>query len=284
MAEPLLSVVVCTHDRHADLARCLGALARLEDPVDVTVVDSGSRVPCAALVHDVLPAARYIYESEPGLSRARNRGTAEAQCEIVAFIDDDAAPLPNWAARIVHGFAVARVGCVGGTCAPAFAADRPDWLSDRLLQYAGITRFEGTPKAVEHPRDYPFGANVAFRRSTMLEAGGFREELGREGSSLLSGEESDLIGRVRDAGWAIWLQPDAVVLHTVAAERCVGRYYWRRLWWQGISRARAGVSAAGAARLLVAAPVRLGLWVVTRDRVHLYRVAETGGFVRECLF
>ena len=88
---------------------------------------------------------------------------------------------------------------------------------------------------------------------------------------------------MRADGWTIWLQPDAVVFHTVAPERCHGSYYWRRLWWQGVSRARAGVSVLGAARIVVAAPVRLVLWAVTRDRVHLYRVAETGGFLRECL-
>ena len=100
MAEQLLSVVVCTHDRHADLAHCLEALAVLEDPVDVVVVDSGSDFPCATLVQELLPGARYFYESEPGLSRARNRGVAEARSGLVAFIDDDAAPLPEWAGRI----------------------------------------------------------------------------------------------------------------------------------------------------------------------------------------
>ena len=34
-------------------------------------------------------------------------------------------------------------------------------------------------------------------------------------------------------------------------------------------------------RLLVAAPVRLVLWLATRDRVHLYRTAETAGYLAE---
>jgi glycosyltransferase involved in cell wall biosynthesis len=276
----MLSVVVCTHDRHEDLVVCLRSLAALEDDVDVVVVDSGSTQPCVALVHGLLPSARYIYEPKPGLSRARNRGLAEARNDLVAFVDDDAAPRRDWARKIEAAFADPEVVCVGGTCAPAFAAERPAWLSDRLLQYAGITHFGSGSRAVAESRDYPFGANVAFRRSAVLAAGGFREELGRDGKSLLSGEEADLIGRLDGT---IWLQPDAVVDHTVAPERCNGSYYRRRLWWQGVSRARAGVTAWGAARLVVAAPVRLGLWAVTRDRVHLYRVAETGGFLRECL-
>jgi hypothetical protein len=85
-------------------------------------------------------------------------------------------------------------------------------------------------------------------------------------------------------GWKIWLEPSAVVDHAVHAERCRSRYYWRRLWWQGITRARAQESRVGAGlRLLVAAPVRLCLYAATRDRVYLYRIAETGGYLAERL-
>jgi len=284
VAERLLGVVVCTHDRPDDLARCLLALARLDDPVEVVVVDSGSSVPCEALVRRLLPTARYVYEPLPGLSRARNRGLRETECELVAFVDDDAAPASDWAARLVPAFGDERVGCVGGACVPAFASARPRWLSDKLLQYAGITRFGSRARVSTGSSDYPFGANVAFRRAAVLAAGGFREELGRTGSTLLSGEEADLIDRLRAADWTIWLQPDAVVVHSVAAERCRGSYYWRRMWWQGVTRARAGASAASTVRIVAAAPLRLVLWLVTRDRVHLYRIAETGGFLRTCLF
>ena len=283
MSMPILSVVVCTHDRLAPLERCLRALSKLEDAVDIVVVDSGPTVPCEALVRSVLPAARYLVEPEPGLSRARNRGLAAAACELVAFVDDDAAPSPDWAGAIVAPFADTAVGCVGGTCTPVFESPRPEWLSDRLLQYAGITHFGTHARPAADSSEYPFGANIAFRLDAVTGAGGFREELGRIGSSLLSGEEADLIERLRTAGWTVWLQPDAVVSHSVSRERCLGSYYWRRLWWQGVSRARAGVSLRAALRLVVAAPLRLVLWLVTRDRVHLYRIAETAGFLRTCL-
>jgi GT2 family glycosyltransferase len=284
MSTPVLSVVICTHDRPDALERCLRALARLDDAVDVVVVDSGPTIPCGALVQHVLPDARYLLEPTPGLSRARNRGLAAAACDLVAFVDDDAAPASDWAGAIVGAFDDAAVGCAGGTCAPAFEAERPSWLSDRLLQYAGITRFGSVARPSSGSSEYPFGANVAFRRGAATGAGGFREELGRIGSSLLSGEEADLIDRMRAAGWTVWLQPDAVVSHSVSPERCSSSYYWRRLWWQGVSRARAGASVRTGARLVAAAPVRLVLWLVTRDRVHLYRVAETAGFLHTCLF
>jgi len=284
VAEPLLSVIVATRDRPAQLAACLEALAALEDPVEVVVVDSASPTPCGRIAErflDRIPRLRYLYEQQPGLSRARNRGVAEASCELVAFVDDDAAVTPDWARRLTAAFDDARVGCAGGTCRPRFESARPGWLSERLLQFAGVTRIGSTPRAARSGAEYPFGANICFRRAALAEAGGFREELGRSGRRLLSCEESDAIDRLRERGWLVWLQPDAVVDHAVAAERCSSAYYWRRLWWQGVSRARGERSLRLALRLVVAAPVRFLLWLATRDRVHLYRTAETAGYLVE---
>jgi glycosyltransferase involved in cell wall biosynthesis len=282
-----LSVVVCTHDRPADLERCLDALAALDELPEVIVVDSASDPPCEELVAGYegrLPGLVYVYEPKPGLSRARNRGLALTRAPVVAFVDDDAAPRADWSREIVAPFASdPSIGCVGGACVPAFedGALRPAWLSDRLLQFAGITRFGEEPRVARSSAEWPFGANIAFRVSA-LERDPFRESLGRHGTTLLSGEESALVETVRRSGWRIWLEPRAVVDHAVHRERCSSAYYWRRLWWAGVSRARAeeGRAATGL-RLTLAAPVRLLLYAITRDRVYLYRSAETAGFLVE---
>jgi glycosyltransferase involved in cell wall biosynthesis len=284
---PQLSVVVCTHNRSDDLARCLEALARLDEKPQVIVVDSASEPPCEPLVagyKTVLPGLVYEYEPEPGLSRARNRGVARACGPIVAFLDDDAAPRPDWSREIATPFARnATIGCVGGACVAFFEGDaeRPRWLSERLLQFAGITRFGDVGRPARSSAEWPFGANMAFRVSA-LDPDPFPEELGRNGTTLLSGEESALVERLGAGGWIIWLEPRAVVDHTVTRERCRSSYYWRRLWWAGVTRARrADVGASSGLRLVLAGPVRALLYLLTRDRVYLYRAAETAGFLVE---
>ena len=281
-----LTVVVCTHNRPRDLRRCLDGLADLEERVEVIVVDSASEPDCRKAVESArLRWVRYVREQEPGLSRARNRGIAEASGRIIAFLDDDAAPRSDWARRIVEAFdANSAIGCVGGACVARFEVDggRPSWLSDRLLQFAGITRFGETPREARSSAEWPFGANIAFRADALRVGGPFAEELGRHGRTLLSGEEFGLVADLRSAGWVIWLEPRAIVDHTVHRERCDSRYYWRRLWWAGVSRARSRHAASSVAfRLLIAAPIRLSLYALTRDRVHLYRTAETAGFFAE---
>lgn len=278
MAE--LSVVVCTHERPDDLDRCLAGLAALEEPVEVIVVDSASAVPCRGLVERwgaSIASLAYVYVSEPGLSLARNAGIDRARGSIVAFIDDDAVPAPDWSRAIVQAFVRGDVGCVGGACRAAFTAPRPRWLSERLLQLAGITRFGETPREPRSSAEWPFGANMAFRREALADAGPFSTALGRDGRSLLSGEDSDMVQRVLTCGWRVWLEPAALVDHSVHPDRCRGGYYWRRLWWNGISRA-VTPSARVSARLLAAVPIRLVLWAAVRDRVYLYRLAESAGY------
>jgi glycosyltransferase involved in cell wall biosynthesis len=278
---PDISVVVCTHERPRDLTRCLDSLVEIGADVDVIVVDSASRHPCRALVDGYrgrLPSVRYRYVSEPGLSRARNAGVAAAAGDIVAFIDDDASPQPGWDERLRSAFAEhPRAGCVGGACLARFAARRPRWLSERLLQLSSITRWGEHPCRPRSSAEWPFGANMAFRAEALAATGEFSVALGRVGSSLLSGEDSDMVQRVLASGWEVWLEPRAAVLHTVHPERCCSSFYWRRLWWAGVSRAKAP-SLRVAVRLALAAPIRLGLWLATRDRYYLYRTAESAGY------
>jgi len=284
MSELSLSVVVCTHDRPADLERCLNGFAALRRPVQVVVVDSASEPPAEDVVAPFrarMPLLRYVYEPLPGLSTARNRGVRETAGEVVAFVDDDAIPAPDWADELLAPFERAEVGCAGGECRPRFECARPPWLSDALLAFAGITSFGGGSRQARSRAEWPFGANIAFRRAALEQAGGFSPELGRVGTSLLSYEDTAMVERVTAAGWEVWLRPAAVVEHTVSAQRCRGRYYWRRSWCNGVSRARHEPTLAMAAKRLVALPLHLGRFALRRDRIDLYRTAESCGYATE---
>lgn len=282
---PLLSLVVCTHERARRLVTCLEAIARLEDPVELIVVDSASSPPVEAEVArfaDRIERLIYLYEPQPGLSLARNTGIAAASCEIVAFVDDDAAPEPDWARRILAGFDSPEVSCVGGSCEPVFEAPRPAWMSDRLLALAGVSSFGSEAHAVTCSADFPFGANIAFRRSALVSVGGFDPSLGRRGSSLLSGEESAVVRALLARGQRVRIEPSAVVRHTVCLERLQASYYRRRFFWQGVTRARMGGRLRRAGGLAIEAPSHLMAWARTGDRYYLYRAgAETVGHLAE---
>jgi GT2 family glycosyltransferase len=273
--------VVCTHERAEELSGCLDALAACHATVQVVVVESGSTIPCRAVVEryrEHIPDLRYVHVPEPGLSRARNAGIAMSDGRVIAFLDDDASPEPGWDRWVLAAFRDdSAVGCVGGACLPRFAGPRPRWLSDRLLQFASVTRFGERAREPRSSAEWPFGANMAFRRQALVDVGDFSVALGRNGANLLSGEDSDMVERVLRAGWRVWLEPRAAVLHTVHAERLRSRFYWRRLWSAGAGRAQ-NPSARTTVRLAAAVPIRLLLWLTTRDRIYLYRLAESIGY------
>lgn len=92
-----VTVVICTRNRPALLRRCLSAVARLYPaPTQVIVVDNSPQGDPATekVVREF--GARYTREPKAGLSHARRRGLDECETDDVAFLDDDAIPLPNW--------------------------------------------------------------------------------------------------------------------------------------------------------------------------------------------
>jgi cellulose synthase/poly-beta-1,6-N-acetylglucosamine synthase-like glycosyltransferase len=163
--------------------------------------------------------SRYIVEPVVGLSRARNRGARECNAEVVAYLDDDAIPDPEWLSAIVREFKDPQVMVVTGQTLPLrveteaerlFAAlggfdiadqerrvlDRqcPDWFE--LASFGGIGN----------------GGNMAFRRSAFDLWPGFDERLGA-GTSLSGGEEHHAFFALIDRGYRVVYTPLAVVRH-----------------------------------------------------------------------
>jgi glucosyl-dolichyl phosphate glucuronosyltransferase len=79
----------------------------------------------------------YLVEPKPGLSNARNIGTAAALGRIVAFIDDDARACPSSAKELLDAHAAfeGRAGIVGGPIVPRWTNEKPAWMDKPLLGY-----------------------------------------------------------------------------------------------------------------------------------------------------
>jgi len=121
---PPITVVVCTRDRTATLARCLNSLRALSyQTFEVIVVDNAPAANDTAMLVERLsvewPLLRYLREERPGLDWARNRGFAEARHEIVAYTDDDVRVDRNWLTGVASAFADPSVMLVTGLVAPA---------------------------------------------------------------------------------------------------------------------------------------------------------------------
>ncbi|MHB8669982.1 MAG: glycosyltransferase family 2 protein [Acidimicrobiales bacterium] len=241
----LVSVVVCTRDRPVILASCLELLQQLHyDNFEVIVVDNApsseqTRSCFIDLVGDD-QRFRYVQEPLPGLSRARNRGLAEAKAQYVAFTDDDVMVDPWWLEGIVAGFARDPLtGCVTGLVPPAELDDPAQQFFDRRYSWSSHleTRvFDLNGRGDESPL-YPFsaglfgtGANFAVDRELLEDLGGFDEALGA-GSPAGGGEDLDAFVRVLRAGRSLVYEPSAIVWHV---HRASARALRRQLFYYGV--------------------------------------------------
>jgi GT2 family glycosyltransferase len=235
-----LTVVVCSYtlDRWDDLCAALDSLrAQTRRPEQLVLVSDGD--------DDLLARARAAFPdvlclpntATKGLSGARNTGVQAATGDVVAFLDDDAAAAPDWAERILTGYAEPDVMGVCGHVAPAFRAPRPGWFPDEFLWVLGCS-YTGLPTARADVRN-PIGANMSFLREAFAVAGGFDTAIGRLGADAAGCEETEFSIRARAAlpGARVVLEPAAGCRHTVPADRLTRVYFRRRCRAEGRSKA-----------------------------------------------
>jgi GT2 family glycosyltransferase len=237
------SVIICTHNRVEDLRETLKAVSQLvyaEGELEILVVDNASQDETRQTVMDAaagMPQLKYLREDKLGLSHARNTGIANAAGEFVAFLDDDAAPIPAWLEKLEKCFRNPRVACVGGRVKPVWRTltGWPDWLHPRLIGYFTVIDHDDF-REFGYP-NCPAGTNVAFRKAVFDEVGAFDPNLGRTGTSLLSNEEADLCVAIAQAGYRILYTPEAVVHHKVHENRLTREWVLDRSYWGGVSSA-----------------------------------------------
>ncbi|MCX4749927.1 glycosyltransferase [Kitasatospora sp. NBC_01287] len=238
-ALPTLTVVICafTPRRWGDLCAAVRSVHGQRHRAEqlLLVVDHCPEL--AARARRELPDLTVLASAgPPGLSGARNTGTAAAQGEVVAFLDDDAAAEPDWTLRLLAGYRDPAVLGVGGLVLPWWETGRPAWFPPEFDWVVGCS-YRGLPERPEAVRNL-IGANMSFRRAELLAAGGFRTDLGRVGSRPLGGEETELCLRLaaRHPGAVLRYDPAAAVRHHVPGARTDFSYFRARCYAEGCSK------------------------------------------------
>lgn len=238
-----LSVVICAYTtrRWADLCRSVDSVLEQvgRDTEVIVVIDH-----CDEL--QTLVSDRYRGEDrvkvipnteQQGLSGARNTGVGAAHGDVVAFLDDDAEADAGWAQRLIAHYQDPAVAGVGGYAEAVWPDVRPAWMPREFDWVVGCS-YIGQPTSVAPVRN-PIGCNMSLRRSAVESAGGFKSEVGRVGSVPVGGEETELCIRVRAGHHSaqILFDPDMRVHHHVSSDRTTIRYFVRRCYHEGLSKA-----------------------------------------------
>jgi glycosyltransferase involved in cell wall biosynthesis len=236
-----LSVVTCTYStsRTAQLAVLIEALASQTVPADqvIVVVDHSPELlpELRARLPDALVTPNL---HEQGLSGGRNTGIECATGDIVAFIDDDAIPQPDWLERLRDAYADPAVIGAGGQVQPRWDGEMPAWFPVEFGWVVGCG-YSGLPDTSTTVRNF-IGCNMSFRRMEIAGAGGFRIDLGRIGLAPVGCEETEFCIRlIRDRpGRQLRFESAARVEHYVPRNRMTWAYFRSRCYSEGRSKAR----------------------------------------------
>jgi glucosyl-dolichyl phosphate glucuronosyltransferase len=265
-----VSVVIPTYNRSTSLAGLLESLRGQQCEglrFEVVVVDNNSTDNTREVVSSFAncePPMRYVFEDRQGSSHARNAGILQSQSAIVAFIDDDIRPAPNWISTVKSSFDEhPEIGFVGGKVLPVWTETPPDWLTSEhwsplaLLDYGDLS-FCLEPAKVTGV----IGANLAVRRTLFERVGMFSPKVQIVKGSTGGMEDHELIDRLWRAGIIGMYVPELVVHAPVEPERTRKKYH--RRWHRGHGRTYA---------ILREERMEKASWYLFGVPAHLYRQA-----------
>ncbi len=226
-----LPVIIVSYNTCALLRDCLASLRTATLPLRPIVVDNASSDGSAAMVAAQFPEVELIAAGENlGFARANNLGlerVLSSAAEYCLLLNPDAQLTAGALEQLVAFLAAhPRVGMVaprllytdGSFQAAAFRfptllmalfdiwPPRGPGLG-RLYHHPLNGRYPQDGGAVPFAIEHPLGAAMLVRVATVREVGGFDQAL------WLYAEEVEWCWRMRQAGWAIWQEPRATVVH-----------------------------------------------------------------------
>ena len=163
---------------------------------------------------------RYIHVKELGLHNGRNTAALEGKGEIIVYIDDDVIAPQGWLHELCQPFYDKNVGGVAGKVIPQWEVPPPDWVKILHPSYFSLLDEGDDIQEMKQPNT-PYGCNMAYRRSIILELGGFPPD-GVGGSKIewhRGDGETGFAKKVYEHGYQIIYTGKAWLFHRIPPKR-----------------------------------------------------------------
>lgn len=209
------TVIICAFNGVKVLPDCLRTLRASRDVAfETIVVDNGSADGSAELVRRDFPDVKLIAAGRNlGFAGGNNLGIRAARGELIVLLNQDTEVPPEWLARLCVPFARdPRIGAVG--CKLLYPGGRIIQHAGGVLYPNGLTQHLGNGEEDRGQWDAPgerlyvTGAALGLRRAALRQAG-----LLDPAYYPAYYEEIDLLFRLNRAGWKIWYEPAASLVH-----------------------------------------------------------------------
>ena len=223
MSKPLIAVIVVTHNRKDDLARCLESVAQQQyESLETIVVDNGSTDGTAELVrHRYSGCTLCISEKNAGTSVTRNAAIKLSRGEYIWFLDSDAYITDAGLGQVLVGLfdRNPNIGAIGGE-AVVDTNNQIIGVKRQILERNGMLRsdflLDLKPLEFLSVECLPT-CNLFVRRKAIQEIGGF------DPLFFFFLEDTDLTYRMYKAGYQLGVLGRMPVIHSFS-ERSRARH------------------------------------------------------------
>jgi glycosyltransferase involved in cell wall biosynthesis len=205
---PTISIIVPAFNEEAVIGECIDSLLHLDYPehlLEIIVIDDASTDRTSEILSG-FSRIQVLSGGHHGPSAARNRALKLAKGEFIAFTDADCVVPPEWLKELMRGFESDLIAGVGGIQKPRQDASEMELSVDKVFNLLGFVANYSRKKPQLGLIDHNASCNVIYRKSVLIQLGGFDE-------GLWPGEDVELDYRITKAGYRLVQNPHAAVRH-----------------------------------------------------------------------
>ncbi|MFZ5574358.1 MAG: glycosyltransferase family 2 protein [Pseudomonadota bacterium] len=226
-SQPKVSVLIPAHNEERVIGNALAAATAIDYPTyEVVVVDDGSTDDTRSVVESYARRGKVRL-----ITKLQNEGKAMAlndalPClngDIVLIMDADAEPEPGILRHMLPHFEHARVAAVTGN--PRVKNVDTFLARLQLIEFSSIVSLLRRSQRIWGRIMTVSGVVAAFRKSALLDVGGFSPEMPTE--------DIELTWKLQRRFWDIRYEPNALVWMTVPSTLS-GLLHQRRRWSRGL--------------------------------------------------
>lgn len=224
---PSVSVLIPAHNEEQVIANALIAATAINYPdFEVVVVDDGSTDQTRSVVEPFVKSGQVrliAKQQNEGKAMALNDALPCLNGEIVLIIDADAEPAPDILIHMLPHFEHARVAAVTGN--PRVKNVDTFLARLQLIEFSSIVSLLRRSQRIWGRIMTVSGVVAAFRKSALLDVGGFSPEMPTE--------DIELTWKLQRRFWDIRYEPQALVWMTVPSTLSA-LFSQRRRWSRGL--------------------------------------------------
>jgi glycosyltransferase involved in cell wall biosynthesis len=228
--KPVITVGLCVRNGECLLRNAVDSIINQDFPsekVQVIFVDDGSVDRTPKIIQEYLEyfgsRAKFFQSSWKGLGHARNLITKQSEGEYLLFVDADEVLTKNYITMQVD---VMEKNPTVAITAGVFKTVPGNWILNLEVAPYIVNQKRVRSKNFIWATDKLIGTGgTTFRLSALRQTTGFNENI--KGS----GEDTDLVLRIKKAGW--FIRPNKAELYELHGGLSTPKELWKKYFWYG---------------------------------------------------